>query len=117
MRYLITLLTILSSMLLFLTWGFNTAAKADTVSSEYVTTTIGSIVQSKMNGTEVDVSKLMEQELAKVGHQFALESINILQKYLPTILDNVMTEMRLEADKSYKCELLKDSSIKDKDCL
>lgn len=109
MRYLIILLTILSGLTF-------SAAKADTVSSDYVTATIGSIIQSKVNDTNVDVSKLMEQELAKVGHQFALESISILEKYLPTILDNVMTELRLEADKNYKCDLLKDSSIKDKDC-
>ena len=32
------------------------------------------------------------------------------------IADNVMTELRLELDKTQKCLLLKDSKIKDKDC-
>jgi hypothetical protein len=46
---------------------------------------------------------------------FALDSINILQKYLPAILDKAAAELRLEADKNYKCSLLKDTKIQD-DC-
>jgi len=46
---------------------------------------------------------------------FAIDSINILQKYLPAILDKMAADLRLEADKNYKCSLLKDTKIKD-DC-
>jgi len=31
-------------------------------------------------------------------------------------MDQMMTEMKLELDKTHKCLLLKDSKIKDKDC-
>jgi len=44
---------------------------------------------------------------------FALDSINILQKYLPTILDKMSAELRAEADKQYKCSLLKDTKIQE----
>ena len=53
--------------------------------------------------------------MSKLGHQFALESIQILQAYLPAILDGILAEMRLNADKEHKCFLLKDTKIKD-DC-
>ena len=54
--------------------------------------------------------------MERVAHQFALESISILQKYLPAMLDGVMAEMRLKADKEYKCSLLEGTKAVDKDC-
>jgi len=53
--------------------------------------------------------------MSKLGHQFALESIQIIQAYLPAILDGILAEMRLKADLEYKCSLLKGSDIQD-DC-
>ena len=53
--------------------------------------------------------------MSKLGHQFALESIQIIQAYLPAILDGLLAEMRLKADEEYKCSLLKGSDIQD-DC-
>jgi len=85
------------------------------MANEYNKAVIGHVIQSKVNGTNVEVSKLMEQELEKIAHQFALESLTIIQQYLPTILDGVLAEMRMKADKEYKCALLKDSKIED-DC-
>ena len=109
-KYLITLTIILSTLWFSLT-GLMNSVKAD----DYNKAVIGHIIQSQVNGTNVDVSKLMEQELEKVAHQFALESITIIQQYLPTILDGVLAEMRLKADKEYKCALLEGSKIED-DC-
>ena len=83
---------------------------------EYNKAVIGHVIQSKVNGTNVDVSKLMEGELEKLAHQFAIESISILQAYLPAILDGVATDLRLKADKEYKCALLEGSKIEDKEC-
>ena len=51
-----------------------------------------------------------------MGHQFAIQMTGVLQQYLPYIMDNMMTQLRLELDKTHKCLLLKDSKIKDKDC-
>jgi hypothetical protein len=83
--------------------------------SEYNTAVIGHVITQKVTGQPIDTSKLMEQELARAAHLFAIDSINILQKYLPAILDKMAADLRLEADKNYKCILLKDTKIKD-DC-
>ena len=109
-KYLITIAIILTTL-----WFSLTALMNSVMANEYNKAVLGHVIQSKANGTNVDVSKLMEQELEKVAHQFALESITIIQQYLPTILDGVLAEMRLKADKEYKCALLKGSKIED-DC-
>jgi hypothetical protein len=83
--------------------------------SEYNTAVIGHVITQKVTGQPIDTSKLMEQELARAAHLFAIDSINILQKYLPAILDKMAADLRLEADKNYKCILLKDTKIQD-DC-
>mgnify|MGYP003353035612 CR=1 FL=1 len=95
----------------FLTCTMNSLTKA----SEYNTAVIGHVITQKINNTPVDHSKLMEQELARIAHLFAIDTISVLQKYLPAILDKAAAELRLEADKSYKCSLLKDTKIQD-DC-
>jgi hypothetical protein len=41
--------------------------------------------------------------------------ISVFQQYLPAILEGALTDMRLKADKEYKCALLKGSKIED-DC-
>jgi hypothetical protein len=96
-------------------YGFLTCTMNSLKASEYNTAVIGHVITQKVSGQPVDASKLMEQELARVAHLFALDSIGILQKYLPAILDKVAADLRLEADKSYKCNLLKDTKIQD-DC-
>ena len=86
-------------------------AKAD----DYNTAVIGHVIQSKVNGENVDVNALMSYELEKLAHKYSIEMVSILQAYLPAILDGVMTDLRLQADEKYKCALLKDSKIED-DC-
>ena len=110
-KYLITITIILATLWFSLTTFMNSV-----MANEYNKAVIANVIQNKVNGTNVDVSKLMEQELEKIAHQFALESLTVIQQYLPTILEGVLTEMRLKADKEYKCALLKDSKIKDKQC-
>lgn len=87
------------------------SVKAD----EYNTAVLGHVVTQKIQGNDVQMQKLMEQELQRVGNLYAIQMIGIFQKYLPTILDGALTEMRLKADKEYKCALLKGTNIKD-DC-
>jgi len=111
MRYLITLMTLLGTLFAFLMWGFNTANAGE----QYNKAVLGHVIQSKVNGTNVDVSKLMESEMQKLAHQFAIQSITILQAYLPAILDGIAADLRLKADKEYKCKLLENTKIKD-DC-
>ena len=94
-----------------LIWGLlsNIQAKAN----DYATTVMGHVIQ---NHKEIDHSKLLEAEMSKLMHSVSIEMVSILQKHLPYIMDNVMTELRLELDKTQKCLLLNDSKIKDKDC-
>ena len=55
----------------------------------------------------------MEKELEAIAHQFVIESISILQAYLPAILDGVAADLRLQADSKYKCKLLENGGMND----
>jgi hypothetical protein len=111
MKKFLIFITILAISL----YGFLTCTMNSLKASEYNTAVIGHVITQKVSNQPIDASKLMEQELARIAHLFALDSINILQKYLPAILDKAAAELRLEADKSYKCSLLKDTKVQD-DC-
>lgn len=111
-KYLIYFTVLALSVYCFLTCTMTSLSKAD----EYNTAVIGHVITQKVTGQPVDASKLMEQEMARAAHLFALDSINILQKYLPAVLDKMSADLRLEADRQYKCSLLKDTKIQD-DCL
>ena len=87
------------------------SVKAD----DYSKAVIGHVIQSKVNGTNVDVNALMSYELEKLAHKYSIEMVSILQAYLPAILDGVLTELKLEADEKYKCALLEGTKIED-DC-
>lgn len=87
------------------------SVKAD----DYSKAVIGHVIQSKVNGTNVDVNALMTYELEKLAHKYSIEMVSILQAYLPAILDGVMADLRLQADKKYKCALLEGTKIED-DC-
>ena len=53
-------------------WIFSSLANADEKKiSDYNTAVIGHVIQSTVNGTNVDHAKLLESELQKMGHQFA----------------------------------------------
>ena len=91
--------------------AFANSVKAD----DYSKAVIGHVIQSKVNGTNVDVNALMSYELEKLAHKYSIEMVSILQAYLPAILDGVMADLRLQADEKYKCALLKGTKIED-DC-
>ena len=94
-----------------LIWGLlsNIQAKAN----DYTTAVIGHVIQ---NHKEIDHGQLLENEMNRLMHSISIEMVSILQKHLPYIMEGVMTELKLELDKTHKCLLLKDSKIKDKDC-
>ena len=94
-----------------LIWGLLSNVKA----ADYSKAVIGHVIQSKMNGTNVDVNALMTYELERLAHKYSIEMVSILQAYLPAILDGVMSDLRLQADEKYKCALLEGSKIED-DC-
>ena len=111
MRKLIITNLIIATLLYLGLTAFAKSVKAN----EYNTAVIGHVITQKVTGQPIDTSKLLEQELSRAAHLFAIENINILQKYLPAILDKMAADLRLEADKNYKCSLLKDTKIQD-DC-
>ena len=41
---------------------------------------------------------------------------SVLEKHLPNILESIAKEIRTKSDLAYKCGLLENSKIKDKDC-
>lgn len=94
-----------------LIWGLLSNVKAD----DYNKVVIGHVIQSTVNGTNVDVNALMSYELERLAHKYSIEMVSILQAYLPAILDGVMSDLRLQADKKYKCALLEGTKIED-DC-
>ena len=53
----------------------------------------------------------------KLANQFSLEMVDVLEKHLPNILESMAADLRLKADSKYKCELLKDTKIADKECI
>ena len=75
--------------------------------------TVGHIISEKISNNDIDVSYIMEKELEAVAHQFLIESISILQAYLPAILECVASDMRLKADEKYKCKLLENGGMND----
>jgi len=100
------------AVIYFMLNAFMNSVKAN----EYNTAVIGHVISETIKGTDIDHGKLLEQEMSKLGHDMALQMVSILQQHLPYIMDGIMTELRLELDKTHKCLLLKDSKIKDKDC-
>jgi len=100
-------------LILALLWfglvSFQNSVKAN----DYSTAVIGHVIQ---NHKDIDHGKLLENEMNRLMHSVSIEMVSILQKHLPYIMEGVMTELKLELDKTHKCLLLKDSKIKDKDC-
>ena len=105
-------LIVLLAVIYFTLTAFMNSVKAN----DYGKAVVGHVIQTTINGENIDHSKLLEQEMNKLMHSVTIEMVSILQQHLPYIMDSVMTELRLELDKTHKCLLLKDSKIKDKDC-
>ena len=101
-------------ILLFTVVYFTLSAFMNTVKADnYNTAVIGHVISETIKGTDIDHSKLLEQELQKLAHNYAIEMANILQTYLPSILDGIAAELRSKTDNVYKCNLLKDGGMKD----
>ena len=97
-KFLITIV-VLNSIIWF---GLSSLVKAD----DYNTAVIGHVISETIKNTDIDTSYIIEQELEKLAHKFVLDSIYIIQAYLPEILDGVVTDLKLKTDQKYKEELL-----------
>lgn len=92
-------------------WGVFLPSNAK--ANDYNTAVIGHVIT---NAGEIDKEALLESEMAKIGHKYALEMVSIMQEYLPSIIDGAMADLRLKLDAKHKCLLLKDTKIADKEC-
>ena len=95
-------------------FGLNAFAKS-VQANDYNTAVIGHIITQKVQGNNVDTS-VLEGELERLMHLYALDMIDVIEKHLPDILEGLAADIRLKADSKYKCLLLKNSKIKDKEC-
>ena len=73
---------------------------------------IGHVVSETIKGTDIDHSALLEAEMSKIAHQFAIQMTFVMQKHLPQILESLAADIRLQADKEYKCSLMEDTTYK-----
>ena len=102
-------IVILLVMLNVFIWS--SVAKAD----DYNTAVVGHVIKETVSGDGVDTS-VLEAEMAKLAYNFALQMTDILEKNLPVILESLAAELRQNADSEYKCKLLEDTKIADKEC-
>ena len=102
-------------LILAVLWlGLNAFAKS-VQANDYNTAVIGHIITQKVQGNNVDTS-VLEGELQRLAHLYALEMVDVIEKHLPNILEGIAAEIRGNADSAYKCSLLKDTKIADKEC-
>ena len=94
-------------------WGMwlPSQAKAD----DYNTAVIAHVIKEKVSGNGVDMS-VLESEMQKLAYNFALQMTDVLEKNLPAILESLAAELRQNADSKYKCSLLENTKIADKEC-
>ena len=101
-------------ILAVLWFGLNAFAKS-VQADEYNKAVIAHVIKENISGNGVDMS-VLEAEMNKLAYTFALEMTSVLEKHLPSILESIAAELRMNADSKYKCSLLKDTKIADKEC-
>ena len=103
--------TIIIALLIVNVFIWSSVSKAD----DYNTAVVGHVIKETVSGDGVDTS-VLEAEMAKLAYNFALQMTDILEKNLPVILESLAAELRKNADSEYKCKLLEDTKIADKEC-
>ena len=83
--------------------------------NDYNTAVIGHILTETIKGTDMDEGAIMNAETQKLLHTMSLEIIQVVFNNMPNILDGIAADMRLKADKNYKCAL-QPEEYKNKDC-
>ena len=97
-KFLITII-VLNSIIWF---GLSSLAKAN----DYNTAVISHVISEKIKGTNIDTSYIMEQEIERLAHKFMIDSVTILQAYLPQIIEGIAADLRLQLDEKYKEQIL-----------
>ena len=76
---------------------------------------VGHVITQAIEGNDMDHTEVMTNELNALMHKFSIEMTDVLLQYMPSILDSISAQLRLELDKKYKCSLQGD--YKNKDCI
>ena len=97
-----SLFTLFLAFVYIWSWSIFNVVKAD----DRTTATVGHIITETIKGTDIDTSAILEKELQNLAHNYTIDMINIIQVYLPSILDGIAADLRMKADKKYKEELL-----------
>jgi len=101
---------IILNTLLFV--GLSSVAKADDKTSAI----IGHVITQAIQGNDMNHTEVFANELNALMHKFSLDMLDIFLEHMPNILDSVQKELKLEADKRYKCSL-QDDDYKNKECI
>ena len=100
---------LLSFILVGCSFSFKTNA------NDYNTATGVHIITETLKGTDMDYSEILNSETQRLIHSMSLDIIDIIFETMPSILDSISAELRLQADKDYKCALQSDE-YKNKEC-
>ena len=92
--------------------GLSSVAKADDKTSAI----IGHVITQAIQGNDMDHTEVFTNELNALMHKFSLDMLDIFLQHMPNIIDSVQKELKLEADKRYKCSL-QDDDYKNKECI
>ena len=82
-------------------------------SDEKTTAIVGHVITQAIQGNDMDHAEVMTNELNALMHKFSIEMTDVLLQYMPSILDSISAQLRLELDKKYKCSLQGDYKNKD----
>ena len=96
-------------LIIFFAAYFYVGALVNTVKADGYNEAVAAHVIVETVKGNMDISKVMEAEMQRLAYTYAIQMIGIFEKYLPSVLDGMAAEMRAEADKTYKCGLIKDS--------
>ena len=107
MRKFVITVILLNTFIWFALSSFNASANDKT------TAIVGHVISETIKGTDIDTTAILEQELQTLAHNYAIDMINIMQVYLPAILDGVAADLRMKADEKYKCKLLENGGMND----
>ena len=100
---------LLSFILVGCSFSFKTNA------NDYNTATGVHIITETLKGTDMDYSEILNSETQRLIHSMSLDIIDIIFETTPSILDSISAELRLQADKDYKCAL-QSNDYKNKEC-
>jgi hypothetical protein len=88
---------ILFFFVMFWQFAIGKSAKAQT----YNEAVLGHIITENIRGG-IDNEAVLEAEMQRAAYMFAIQSINILESYLPAILDGVKRDMEIVVEEKYK---------------